>query len=132
MKKLFVSYEIAKQLKEKGFDEECFCYYDEGHELNLKSGRSFGGIMVQDCHQSNIIAPLYQQVIDWLREKHNIDIWVSPFTLENLQGKLNCPNDTKSYSYFILKNGKWVADKCNFNDYYSALDEVITEALKLI
>lgn len=36
MKKLFVSYKIAKQLKEKGFDEPCFGkYVDKGfHSMN--------------------------------------------------------------------------------------------------
>lgn len=52
----YVSFETAKLLKEKGFDEECQQYY---------------GDYRYPC-------PTLQMAIKWLREVHNIDIIVPP------------------------------------------------------
>ncbi len=72
MKDQFVPYEIALNLREKGFDKQCFAYFDGEKEIqpidtDFKNFRSIG-----EC----ISAPLWQQVIDWFREKHNLIMWV--------------------------------------------------------
>ena len=59
MNKEFVKYEQALALKELGFDEPCFGYYDEGGNLYTE--------MVEVLK-----APLYQQAFRWIREKYNI------------------------------------------------------------
>ena len=67
MKHLFVPYELAVKLKEKGFDENCFGFYTENLKLcsaNLNN--------INRADKFYISAPLYQQVIDWFREKHKI------------------------------------------------------------
>lgn len=69
MKHLFVSYELAKELKQKGFDEPCMCYFNDDKELNQKQGNIFNGILNQDCHGKNMLAPTHQQVVDWLRNR---------------------------------------------------------------
>ena len=81
MKEQFVTYEIAKQLKEKGFDEPCFGLYNI-----YETYGQYGIINIGDLHLTNvnrgfksdnaIIAPLWQQVIDWLEEKLDIAIWI--------------------------------------------------------
>jgi hypothetical protein len=53
MTKEFVSYEEALALKELGFDEPCFGYYDEGGNLYTEM-------------QEYLPAPLYQQAINFL------------------------------------------------------------------
>jgi hypothetical protein len=53
MEKEFVPYELAVKLKELGFDEPCFGYYDEGGNLYTE--------MVEVLK-----APLYQQAINFL------------------------------------------------------------------
>lgn len=74
----FVSFETAKLLKEKGFNEKVICYYDDGGSLNLNKFVEF-----QCCNQgygSNIFAaPTLQMAMKWLREVHNI--MVSPYAL---------------------------------------------------
>lgn len=71
MKKQFVTYEIALKLKELGFDEECFGYYSKQHDDSY-----FLCIYQQEDEYSKerLEAPLWQQVIDWFREKHDIII----------------------------------------------------------
>ena len=66
----YVSYEVAKLLKEKGFDEHCQkCYY-----ISTKS--------IEDVHNGRnttllsffISCPTLQMAMKWLRIEHNIHI----------------------------------------------------------
>lgn len=73
MKKQFVTYPIAISLKELGFNEPCLAEYDlddNNHSIELierLETTSINSIKV-------LTAPLWQQVIDWFREKHQINI----------------------------------------------------------
>lgn len=60
----YCSFEIAKLLKEKGF--ECGATYSKGF---VKDGNGFVGGLVR--HEDNIT---HQLAMKWLRKKHNIDI----------------------------------------------------------
>lgn len=80
MKKQFVTYDIALKLKELGFDEECLCTYGKSDKRFMRNpGTNMIDEPVEDnpyywqnskVHESVICAPLWQQVIDWLREKY--------------------------------------------------------------
>jgi len=83
----FVPFEIAKRLKDVGFDETCLAGYQPNHKnemvLYFKSTNQSGisttpSTYGKYCHQNNhvIKAPLYQQVFGWLNEVHNIYGWV--------------------------------------------------------
>lgn len=71
MKNQFVTYEIAKRLKELGFNEPCFGYFTHSGKYISKEN-----IQNDFFEDSQCAAPLWQQAIDWLRNKHTIDIWV--------------------------------------------------------
>jgi hypothetical protein len=63
----YVSFEIAKLLKEKGFHEDCKCQYGKG-----------GSISWTSCNNGNVTTfarPTIQMTMKWLREVHNIDIF---------------------------------------------------------
>ena len=63
-----VSFEIAKLLKEKGFDEICRAAYTGGGKfITHHNYYSQGG--GDEC-----VAPTHQMTIKWLREVHNINI----------------------------------------------------------
>jgi hypothetical protein len=68
MNKEFVSYEIALKLKELGFKEQCFSFYDI--EKNLYASEGYYKIGYNVLNEE-VIAPLYQQVFRWFREEHN-------------------------------------------------------------
>jgi hypothetical protein len=63
MNKEFIPYEQALELKELGFDEQCFKYYTEMGTLGIKDERPLPPLTY---------APLYQQAFRWFREKHNL------------------------------------------------------------
>jgi hypothetical protein len=75
MKKEFVPYEIALALKELGFDEPCFYYYNLDKKLfqvynKYKINDTFKNS--QDDHNIMLSAPLYQQAFRWFREKYGL------------------------------------------------------------
>jgi len=78
----YVSFEIAKILKEKGFDSVC-----ENQYINCSSGHPFLTNICDDagCYYKNseigndeYSAPTLQMAMKWLREVHNIHIVLSP------------------------------------------------------
>jgi len=88
MKEQFVPYEIAKKLEEKGFDEECLAGYyvfggnkEQGGDEQTEPELFMDGYDI-DYREAELNmhayyycdAPLWQQVVDWLREEKNINI----------------------------------------------------------
>ena len=70
MKEAYCSYKISKLLKEKGFDEKVFTYYED---KVLKEGLWFEWNRSPLGH---IAAPTHQMACAWLRDVHNIFILV--------------------------------------------------------
>lgn len=74
MKNQFVTYEIALKFKEINFDEEClysFEYGNGGLECKLNPQLKTNST----CNIGEIVASLWQQCVDWFREKHKINIF---------------------------------------------------------
>lgn len=134
MKNLFVPYELAVKFKEKGFDEKCLSFYDVGGlypneielvPLNIKGCSNSDGWLKKQIE--NCSAPLWQQVIDWLREEKNISIEATPY--------YGPDGSWHGYSYggFFVKSGEWKITTPGFCDtYYIALQSGIEKALELI
>lgn len=134
---LFIPYNLAVMAKEKGFNEPCLAYWvnetptnKEGQLLvyykkpydNIKITTS---IIKEYCY-----APLYQQIVDWLRNEHSVQIKVEravsghfSYGLHNRNminyGPYTQPNLVNKSEYFIAT-------------YYEALNKAIDEAFKLI
>lgn len=120
MKHLFIPYPLAVLAKEKGFDEQfTLAYYNSGKELcnGINMNEPINNSL--NCRVGNIVAPLYQQIVDWFREKHDIHIWATPWYEIYPKQKL--------IGYII--NGE---SETTFHSYYEALDKAIEEAFKLI
>jgi hypothetical protein len=94
----FVSYEIALKLKELGFDEPCLTYYYELTSnlrthlaIDIRNAWTYSG----NKKLGFTLAPLYQQVFKWLRNKYDID-----FSINTIYSKYN-ENTSKKYSGVI-------------------------------
>lgn len=87
----YVSFETAKLLKEKGFNEiKCnTCYKWNGNFCNNR--RSMSGIDNEICYQ----APTLQMAMKWLRKIHNIDVII------NVSSKDESV-DKRKYTYAIV------------------------------
>lgn len=137
MKELFVPYELALKLKERGFDEPCLAFYNEKHLLlsfgeklnvfwnsnkKIHYNRSIYNLFNESkCKKTMCNAPLYQQVIDWFREKHDILIFVSAYKKDKYIYQLYSYDDKE-----LSDISEWIFT------YYEALTKAIEEALKLI
>ncbi len=118
MKRLFIPYELAVIAKEKGFDEPCFGYW------NLTNGQSIMYPFITSNKANVVAAPLYQQIVDWFREKHKVIITIDT----NLFGKSF--GHITSYNYVTMS--RWANNEGEPLDYYEALNKAILEAFKLI
>lgn len=88
-----INFELAKLLKEKGFDKECKNFWVETleHELDIpRSGvevfpkiepRILNHKPIEDYHLTHCVAPTIAEVIMWLYEKHGI--WITVWTEYN-------------------------------------------------
>jgi hypothetical protein len=122
MNKEFVSYEIALKLKELGFKEQCFSFYDIEKKLYASEGYYKIGYNVLN---EEVIAPLYQQVFRWFREKYDIDI-----SINTIYSKYN-ENISKKYRVFI--DNKTVFSNVGFYDTYEeAQKECIMYLISII
>ena len=117
----YVSYKVAKLLREKGFDESCYQKYDDEGYLSFNHN---GYINEEEPTEDfSALAPTHQMAMKWLREVHKIDIDI----LSRLS--LNADND-HNYSYVI----KHQYDKYHYNTYtdgeYQYFEDAVESALK--
>ena len=118
MQEQFVPYEITQILIEKGFKEQCLAYYqNQTLIINALSNYEL------DKYKLGIPAPLWQQVIDWLREKHSLDIMTRQLQLDGRAyykiTKIETEDKIKGYSNFCKSP-------------YEAREKAIKQALTLI
>lgn len=114
MEKEFVPYEIASALKELGFDEPCFWWYDFEKELRkdrigVESINSKYFIDSKSCS-----APLYSQAFRWFRENcglsHEIHLKMSNnerkiwYNINELDNRLIKSMSFKSYPKGMFKS----------------------------
>ena len=79
MKKEFVPYELALELRELGFDEPCLLVYDSKEKVlfHCLSNNVKNDILI-DCNiglnpKEDIKAPTFSQAFRWFREKYNVE-----------------------------------------------------------
>ena len=77
----YVSFEIAKLLKEKGFNEKLLTFYltAEGKKEGYFQIMTFTDDKIDNNHSDYCyLAPTLQMAMKWLREVHNIDVSIIP------------------------------------------------------
>ena len=77
----YVSFETAKLLKEKGFDEICYLGYNKNGEYFPTSNRCNSQIIQPDfCF---VCCPTLQMAMKWLRKEHNLCIILLPLVTDD-------------------------------------------------
>lgn len=124
----YVSYEVAKLLKEKGFDEICDHYIDCHWEED-------GVLLHIPCKSSDLLfgymCPTHQMAMKWLREKHNIHISVSPIVdyVEDADRRKYMENVYWAFDFMNSESGEFI--EIPNNDYrFGTYDEAVEAALK--
>ena len=88
----YVSFELAKLLKKRGFDELCvrqyYTYWGEGGELKNYEHPVIEEKMIRNSQiidGDNATAPTQQMVMSWLREVHKL--YIEPFSIKDYDKK---------------------------------------------
>ena len=110
----YCSYEVAKLLKEKGFDEEVLAVYIYDN-LFVKGEND----IVNPANVPIIPAPTLQMAMKWLREVHNIDIIAPP----------QFDNSKWTYSAIIFKLSI-PCTEIRLNDNKDKKEEAVEAAIK--
>jgi hypothetical protein len=130
MKDLFVNYELAVKLKEAGFNKGCLSAYYERPALAPEF--SFSPYLdsespeyITNNYRNQVAAPLYQQVIDWLREENKIVVEIHQ--LHNSKYEL-------IYTWHVYSDSLILTQKIDSADklYYRCLQSGIEKAIGLI
>ena len=120
----YVSFEIARLLKEKGFNEGCNSYFISDNEIALISVR-------RDFNDYGVYlsAPTQQMAMRWLREKYNISIEINTFW----NGSDDEPYKFSKYTYGFRVDTPNFTDryrKSEFDTYEQAAEAAIRYSLK--
>lgn len=132
----YVSMEVAKLLKEKGFNEKCNHYWwRHDNETRLDSYNfRFTKEWIEvnnNCYDEVLLAPTLYEAVKWLREKHNIHVVVSPH-YSRMYDVIEHEYMIATYFDFLEKPFKWRKSKEYYMKYEQCLNDGILEALKLI
>lgn len=131
MEEQIIGFELAKLVKEKGFNWEIRTYFDFKkfgikpveffNKLNANNFSHWDFNLNKKINAGYISAPTQSLLQKWLREKHNIHIQILPYN--------------HKYLISILKygqNGSNPNFDNEFDTYEEALETGLFEALKLI
>ena len=140
MKQLFVSSEIALKLQEAGFDEPCIAYYPKDktnagayHALNFCMNSDLNKHRtVRNSIEGNFLlpAPMHQQVVDFFREKKNLDITILGDNYDSLLKIDHYYGEVCRTVWEDPKSDIYISD--NYASYYDALSHTISAAIKII
>lgn len=128
----FVNYEIALKLKELGFDEECLTYYIPNRKLITEIFPNTFNVSKFNSETNHIYgkkglvsAPLWQQCLDWFREKQDIHIVINHYNDEEANQIL--------YDFTIFeKDWNDVSDYIYYHSFQEAREQAILKAIELI
>lgn len=126
----FVSFELAKKLREKGFQERSIAYYDNFGVFRFNECTCMSDDCIIDiaglmwCHNNKtgstyIDAPTIAQVLKWFREKKGILIAIDVFK--------DYTSELVGWGYNIVLIDKYEVCHhcCNFDNYeQSAVDGI--------
>lgn len=114
----YVSFETAKFLKEKGFDEKCYCHYSSDGRTQYWNYQT---------PSDGISCPTLQMAMKWLRKIHRLHIEVVPnpfnFEHQDIQDGWGC-------EVTHLSDLSYDSNYAFFQKKYSTYEEACEAAVK--
>ena len=111
----YVSFETARLLKEKGFDEPCNMGYDEKEQLIPLANWRNTALDKFEGVSAKVTVPTLQTAMKWLREIYKIFI--------SIQQHMNM-----SYVWYIYEDGTWKG--CDRESHNSTYEQSCEAAIK--
>ena len=135
----FVSFSLAKKLKEKGFKQKCLAYYDVEDNVGLLYNTQYTDEALPcqytdllQCHNTGkaetqlddsgfcVDAPTISQVLKWLREEKKIHICI---------GICIAPTFSWDYEIVNLDDDCYIHAECGYDSYEDAASNGISYIL---
>lgn len=117
IKEAYVSFEVAKLLKEKGFDESIHTWYnmDDGIPTFIEGYIKISNVDFVANDEDSYSAPTHQMACAWLREVHDLYVEV-----------------VRGYDHFFVSINKMhpLREYSMKNDTFDDYDKAIESALK--
>ena len=120
MKENFIPFEEAKELKELGFDEPCFAYYEissllkEGYRIRYVEHENSNPLK-QSIIGGYCLAPLFQQAFSFFREEYDLIGIVQT-------------NGCGDFDYYITGGSDFEEN----TSYWTSYEEAQLECLKML
>lgn len=133
VKEAYVSFEVAKLLKEKGFRERIYSYYKKGHKNPMYTTQFPSNWNEEMLHQDCISAPTLQFTLSWLREKGIIvDVLAQSNKTKNPKYMYNIWDYTyPQWNRHIEQyQPDFVGSKLDFPTYEQAVEEALKYVLE--
>ena len=134
IKERYCSRKVAKLLKEKGFNEDCYTYYDDiddsinrfdkGYHFN---NTSYPWGVPSDINKAKkyLVAPTQSMVMDWLREVHKLHIeFVLNQDVENEESVI------ENYYHFNVSRLDRFVNEGGDCEFYNSYEEACEAAIK--
>jgi len=124
----YVSFELAKLLKEKGFDVPCEYFYVDG-KLVMSQGFDCnwnGGESLYTDYKNECSAPTIQMVMKWLRVQHNLHIMVDCIGSENYMPTIQFTCNSKD---IMVESNKSKIGGNGFDSFEDACESAIKYCL---
>ena len=117
IKEAYCSFEVAKLLKEKEFDEECYTFYEYDSKEFYREER----ISCCNSRSDDYAAPTQQMAMRWLRELHGIFIAINN---DDLDFNWQC--------YDLINRGNTLDPKILSESYagYKTYEQAVEAAIK--
>ena len=131
MKEQFCSYKLSRILDDLQFNKKCLAFYTEDKYFIF---------LDKPLRNSDLLkgfsSPLYSQVIDWLREKYNIQVLqICPIPQEAIKAAKGKLDNKKGYGFFLY-NINWNPRIPNLDvweeDFYKGREKAVLKAIELI
>ena len=124
----YVSFETAKLLKEKGFDEDIDLWYDENGEIFFQHKYDISQDWRVKQGQEVYQCPTFQMAMKWLRGVHNIHIEVR-LTNHSFSSLIDIPR--YYWIIFNAKEVKWMDESTAHKPMsYETFEEACEAAIK--
>jgi len=117
--KMTVSFRIACLARDKGFNLTTWEWYEDKSNYFYEKPHPDHKLDWNNNFENTVSAPSQSKLQRWLREVHNIHIWINPISLGN-------------FKYHLFKDGGYIFSKDGYESYESAMEDVLENALCLI
>lgn len=125
-----VSFDLAKLLKEKGFDENCRYGYNGSFEPHHTGLIEFGYLQTNsELLELTYLAPTIADVVMWLYEKHGIWIRVTPIPYSDNLTHWRWEHMSTNYSTRSLKWKKEQDYMSPTEAYEAAIEYCLTKLI---